>query len=97
MGYVYTGETGTPLKNIIKKLGGKNYDCIEFRIKWTDCQGKENDDLFGYCSYAEGELTPLDYDLYSLNDLYAEWEETIVDGRQILTMWSIGYEEAWNI
>lgn len=96
MGYLYTGKKGIPLKEIIEKLGNKNYDLIECRCKWTDDE-QEHDDLFGYCSYRNGNLVPLDGDFYSLDDLYIEWEEFIDinkkytdDGGLVLTVWEHG-------
>lgn len=97
MGIVYTGEKGVPLKEIIEKLGNKNYNFIEFRCKWIDENGQEQDDFFGSCSYQDGVLAPLDGDTYSLDDLYIEWEEFVdVDekytdhGGLVLTVWEHG-------
>lgn len=104
MGYLYTGEKGIPLKEIIEKLGNKNYDFIECRCKWKDENGKEIDDFFGVCSYKDGILTPLDGDSYSLDDLYIEWEEVVDtdekytdNGGLMLTVWEYGeWSEEWN-
>ena len=90
MSYLYTGEKGVPLKDIIKSLGNKNYEYIECRCKWTNDNGQEQDDLFGACSYRDGILIPLDEDSYSLDDLYVEWEENIEDKELILTVWEWG-------
>lgn len=75
MSIINTGEKGIPLKEIIERLGNKNYDLIKCRCKWKDDDGKEQDILFGVCSYANGVLTSLDGDSYSLEDLYIEWKE----------------------
>lgn len=97
MGYLYTGEKGIPLKEIIKKLGNKNYDFIECRCKWVNKYGQKQDDFFGACCYKDGILTSLDGDSYSLDDLYTEWEEFVdVDekyidnGGLVLTVWEYG-------
>lgn len=87
MSYLYTGEKGVPLKEIIEKLGNKNYSYIECRCKWVDENGQEQDDFFGACSYKDGILAPLDGDSYSLDDLYTEWEESKDDEKLILTVW----------
>ncbi len=78
MSFLYTGETGTPLRDIIQSLGNKSYACIYERCKWIDRYGIEQDDFFGACSYdaVDKKLSPLDGDTYSLNDLFEEWEET---------------------
>ena len=57
MSYLYTGEKGIPLKDIIKSLGNKNYKYIECRCKYISENGQEQDDLFGACSYINGELS----------------------------------------
>ena len=90
MSYLYTGEKGIPLKDIIKSLGNKNYKYIECRCKYISENGQEQDDFFGACSYINGILTPLDGDSYSLEDLYIEWEETVEDGKLILIVWEWG-------
>lgn len=92
MSYLYTGQKGILLKEIIEKLGNKNYDFIEFRCRWVDENGEEQDDLFGACSYRDGVLIPLDGDSYSLDDLYTEWEETFSNDKVILTVWEYGGE-----
>lgn len=92
MGYLYTGEKGIPLKEIIGKLGNKNYDFIEFRCRWVDENGEEQDDFIGACSYKDDVLTPLDGDSYSLYDLYDEWEETFYNDQMMLTVWEYGEE-----
>lgn len=97
MSYLCTGGKGIPLRDIIKKFGNKNYDFIECRCKWTDGNGQEQDDLFGACSYKDGVLTPLDGDSYSLDDLYIEWEESVENGKLILTVWEHGeLSEEWK-
>lgn len=90
MSYLNTGEKGIPLKEIINRLGNKNYCCIECRCKWIDRNNQEQDDFFGACSYIDGALYPLDGDSYSLDDLYIEWEETVEDGKLILIVWEWG-------
>jgi len=89
---IETGNKGIPLKEIIEKLGNKSYSYIEFRCKWQN--GEELDDVFfGACSYDNktGILTPLDGDSYSLNDLYIDWEEELInDGQFYLTVWEKG-------
>lgn len=97
MEYLYTGDKGIPLKDIIKNLGNKNYDFIECRCKWIDEKGQERDDFFGACSYGDGVLISLEGDSYSLDDLYVEWEEFIDvnkkytdNGGRILTVWEQG-------
>ena len=91
MGYLYIGDKGIPLKEIIKNLGNKNYDLIKCRCKWIDSNGQEQDDFFGSCSYKDGILIPLDGDSYSLDDLYVEWEEVINNsGNCSLTVWEYG-------
>ena len=91
MAYVYTGEKGKPLKDIIFSLGNRNYDYIECRCKWVDKDGKENDDLFGECSYKDGILNPLDGDTYSLDDLYIEYKERFENNKWYLAVWEAGY------
>ena len=97
MSYLYTGEKGIPLKDIIKSLGNKNYRYIECRCKYISENGQKQDDLFGACSYINGELKALDGDSYSLDDLYIEWEEFVDieeehtdNGSLILTVWEYG-------
>jgi len=93
MGYIYTGEKGIPLREIIEKLGNKNYTQIICRCKYEDYYGEMHDEFFGGCRYENGELIPLDGDSYSLDDLYEEWEE---DG-EYLTVWESGrYSEVWE-
>jgi hypothetical protein len=89
---IETGNEGIPLKEIIEKLGNKSYSFIEFRCEWVQ-DGEEFDEFFGACSYDNktGILTPLDGDSYSLNDLYIDWEEELVnDGQFYLTVWEKG-------
>ncbi len=98
MPIIVTGKTGIPLKEIIKKLGNKSYYYIDFRCKWKE-YGHEYDEYFGACSYDNKTetLTPLDYDSYSLDDLYEEWEEWKDNKGQInLTVWEIGTIEEEN-
>lgn len=93
MGILYVGESGTPLKEIIKSLGNKSYPYIYERCKWIDETGEEQDEYFGVCAYnAETEeLIPLDGDSYSLNDLFESWEEDVdIDGDLRLTVWEKG-------
>ena len=90
MNYLYTNEKGILLKEIIGKLGNKNYDFIECRCKWIDKNGEEQDDFIGACSYKDDVLTPLDGDFYSLDDLYIEWEETFSNDKVVLTVWEYG-------
>lgn len=95
MSIIITGEIGIPLKEIIKKLGNKSYAYIEFRCKWEE-DLKEYDEFFGGCSYDNKTqtLTPLDYDSYSLNDLYEEWEEWQNESnKNCLTVWEHGFIE----
>ena len=92
MSYLHTGEKCIPLKEIIEKLGNKNYDFIEFRCKWVNENGKEQDAFFGGCFYKNGVLTSLDGCTYSLDDLYDEWEETSDGSQNILTVWEYGGE-----
>ena len=92
---INTGERGISLKDIIKKLGNKSYSFIEFRCKWKENE-YDYDEFFGACSYNNKTktLTPLDYDSYSLEDLYEEWEEWEDDNGQInLTVWGVGTVE----
>lgn len=86
-----TGTTGIPLKDIIKKLGDKSYEYIECRCKWKDGDA-ECDEFIGCCSYDNKTktLTPLDGDIYTLDELYVEWEEYINDGQTCLTVWEEG-------
>lgn len=105
MGYLYTGEKGISLKEIIEKFGNKNYDFIECRCKWIDVNGQEQDEFFGACSYKDGILTPLDGDSYSLDDLYIEWEEFVDieekytdNGGLVLTVWEYGeLSNEWKV
>jgi len=98
MAVLFKGETGKPLREIIKKLGNKSYSYIECRYKWTDQDG-EHDDFWGCCSYNNETkmLSPLDGDFYSLDDLYNEWEEwadeEIYNGEICLTIWGYGRVE----
>lgn len=95
---INTGEKGISLKNIIKNFGNKSYPLIEFRCKWKENE-YDYDEFFGACSYDSKTetLTPLDYDSYSLDDLYEEWEEWEDDNGQInLTVWEIGVIEGEN-
>lgn len=90
---LHTGEVGTTLSSIIKSFGDKSYKLIECRVRWADEHNTPQDDLFGYCSYdAEtGDLTALDGDGYSLNDLYTYWDERKEDdGSYVLTVWEEG-------
>jgi hypothetical protein len=89
---IETGSTGIPLRTIINQLGNKSYSYIECRCKWI-----EDDELYdifcGSCSYNSKtkELTALDSDSYSLEDLYNEWEEySSLDGSLYLTVWECG-------
>ena len=98
MSYLYTGEKGVPLKDIINSLGDKNYKYIECRCKYISENGQEQDDLFGACSYINGELKALDGDSYSLDDLYIEWEEYTQDECVCLTVWEYGYlSDEWKV
>lgn len=98
MSYLYTGEKGIPLKEIIKSFGNKNYKYIECRCKYIAENGHEQDDLFGACSYIDGELKALDGDSYSLDDLYIEWEEYTQDEDICLTVWEYGYlSDEWKV
>ena len=92
MSYLYTSQKGISLKEIIGKLGNKNYDFIEFRCKWVNENGEEQDVFFGACSYKDGVLSSLDGVSYSLDDLYDKWEETSDGGQKILTVWEYGGE-----
>ena len=98
MAIIETGNTGKSLKDIIAEFGNKSYPFIECRCKWTDENG-DNDEFFGECAYnAEtGELTSLDGDTYSLDDLYDEYEEWVDEdeefsdnGAMCLTVWEHG-------
>ena len=92
---INTGGRGVPLKDIIKKLGNKSYSYIDCRCKWEENE-HEYDEFFGACSYNNKTktLTPLDYDSYSLEDLYEEWEEwKDGNGQTNLTVWKQGYVE----
>ena len=89
---IETGNKGIPLKKIIEKLDNKSYPYIECRCKWTQ-DGEEFNEFFGACSYDNktGILTPLDGDSYSLDDLYVEWKEELVDdGQFYLIVWEEG-------
>jgi len=97
MAILKTGGIGIPLKDIINQLGNKDYSCIMYRTLW-EYEGKEQDDLFGYCKYENGILEPLDSDTYSLDDLYIKWEEWVDtdeefgdNGAICLTVWEQGY------
>ena len=92
---INTGERWISLKDIIKKLGNKSYSFIEFRCKWKENK-YDYDEFFFFFFYNNKTkiLTPLDYDSYSLEDLYEEWEEWKDDNGQInLTVWEQGYVE----
>ena len=89
---INTGMKGTPLKEIIKKLGNKSYPLIEFRCRWEENEYNYNE-YIGSCSYDNKTktLSPHDFDSYSLDDLYEEWEEWKDGNGQInLTVWAIG-------
>lgn len=94
---IETGTTGITLREIIKQLGNKSYPYITFRCKWTDKDGRKvYDEFWGTCSYNNKteELTPLDGDSYSLNDLYNDWKEyTLADGTRALIVWEYGIAE----
>jgi len=95
---IYTGERGIPLRTIIDKLGNKSYPYIEVRCRWEENEYNYNE-YIGSCSYDNKTetLTPLDYDSYSLDDLYEEWEEWKDDnGRINLTVWEGGTVEGEN-
>lgn len=96
MAIIDTGFEGTPLREIIQLLGNKDYPYVEFRCKWED-NGEKFDEFFGACAYTVGSLVPLDGDTYSLDDLYAEWEEWVDieemvsdNGALCLTVWESG-------
>ena len=89
---INTGTKGIPLKEIIKKLGNKSYSYIDCYCKWKEGE-QEYVEYFGSCSYDNKTetLTSLDYDSYSLDDLYEGWEEWKDNkGRINLTVWEIG-------
>lgn len=99
MAYIYMNETGIPLKDIIDKLGNKSYDYINCRCKYTERDGTIEDMFTGCCSYDSETktLSSLDGDIYSLDDLYDEWEEWVASknehfdgGEQCLTLWTLG-------
>ncbi len=94
---IITGTKGTPLREILAKLGNKQYEYIECRCKWIDKTGS-HDEFFGACEYdtKTGNLKALDGDSYSLNDLYIKWMETALDGKLILTVWEEGHMETSN-
>jgi len=88
MGYIYTGENGITLREILKYYNNQDFELIECRCKWED-----NDELFGFCQYINGELKPLDYGIYSLDYKYIEWKKE--DDR--LVIWDSGrYSEVWE-
>lgn len=79
------------LKEIIEKLGNKNYKYIECRCKWIDLNECKHDDFIGSCSYSNGILKALDGDSYALDDLYVEYEENKKkNGEYQLTVWEQG-------
>lgn len=88
---IYSGKNYITLKDIIEKLGNKNYDFIEVRCRWTDKNGQMQDIFFGGCSYKDGVLISLDGDTYSLNDLYDDYKEFTNDGKTCLTVWENCY------
>ena len=97
MPIIYTGGTGTPLKDIIKTVQDK-YNLpnnltinIMTRCKWTS-NGIKYDELCGYCHFSNARLIPGDCDSYSFDDLYDEYEfsDDGEDGEMWLTVWEIG-------
>ena len=97
MGYIHTNEDGISLRQIIEKLGNKNYPYICCRCKWTEPNGEDFDEFFGACAYEGGKLESLDGDTYSLDDLYVDWEEWVDtsedygdNGAICLTVWEAG-------
>ena len=95
MSIIITGRTGKSLREIIKELGNKSYDYIEFRSRWSDKYDEQYDEFWGACSYNSDteELIPLDHDSYSLDDLYNEYEEWRKNDKLCLTIWERGQEE----
>ena len=92
MSIIITGERGIPLKTIIDKLGNKSYSYIEVRCRWEKNE-YNYDEYIGSCSYDNKTktLSPHDFDSYSLDDLYEEWEEWKDDNGHInLTVWEWG-------
>ena len=89
MAFIDSGIEGIPLREIIEKLGNKNYECISVRCKWTD-KGQDYDEYCGDCKYIDGKLIPLDGDSYSIEDLYFEWEEKEENGVNRLVVWEKG-------
>ena len=73
-------EEGKPLREIVE---GKNYPTIMYREMLPIDLFEGEDTLYGYCSYVDGELTSLDGDDYSLDDMIWKWE---IDGDN-LTVW----------
>ena len=95
MAIINAGKTGTPLSEIIERLGNKSYSYIECRIQWEQ-NGKKYDEFWGACAYngKTKALMPLDMDSYSLEDLYEKWEEwQNGKGEDCLTVWEAGSVE----
>ena len=78
------------LMEIIGSLGNKDYDVVEFRCKWVNDSGECCDTWYGSCSYKNGVLLPFDGDSYSLDDVYAEWEEQDKEKLRFLVVWEYG-------
>lgn len=75
-----TNEETLSLKQIIKRLGEKNYSYVEQRIKYFQNDGQQFNIFSGCFSIIDGKINSLDGDAYSEEDIYAEWEEWIGEG-----------------
>ena len=80
------------LKEILEK---ENLDNIQIMERVTYPRSMQNefgeeDTLFGYCHYIDGELIPDDGDSYSLKDKFYKYELTEYDNEPCLVVWEQG-------
>lgn len=89
------------LQDILQQLNllDKNIKNIQYRLV-SSHEGFE-DELFGYCSYLNGELIPEDGDIYSLNDefdsFYYDKESNQLIVYQNTKYWPMDYPEGCKL
>lgn len=71
-----------PYPTIGDLIKGKDYDCISYRIAYPGCD-EEHGTFAGYFSAKNGEIIPLDGDIYELNEEVIESEEWTIPEEEI--------------
>ena len=71
-----------PYPTIGDLIKGKDYDCMSYRIAYPGCD-EEHGTFAGYFSAKNGEIIPLDGDIYELNEEVIESEEWTIPEEEI--------------